>query len=353
MLLNIWYSTPIMVTEISLRPIKQSLAWILVLIVFSVGRLNLILANSIEGISDVECIKVLEEDRESFSSERYEFVKLNTLDILQVFPPNHYSYVFIGSSLTPEAAFMRELSRLRSEIHSVNIPLSSPSQVLNQNDLDQAREQIISHFDKFLPQSFLSSEKTIVLGDITISGASLENAAIALAYYLSQKGFRNQISLFTYSSLFSEEYLSRWQRRAQLKTKIPLYIFKTFLGRDTWGQLWRQYGKFYFYPSLEEYVPPQGPLVGFARLRNLIREFIDQDTGIPSALLKVYSGNVTITSMDANTLIATLSPKANLAAIAVKDGVTLSREDLQKRFPNKPFREILPLLLQEGFELLK
>ncbi|MBK9041414.1 MAG: hypothetical protein IPL83_20040 [Bdellovibrionales bacterium] len=187
-------------------------------------------------------------------------------------------YIFIGSSLTPEYAFIEEYRETHPEIIAVNIPLSSPLGPPKYSDLADSEPQIIEHFDRFIPKEILATERTLVVIDYTISGASLLDGSLRLAYYLKLTKRENPIFMVAFRPCYLEWMIVSWKKLlAPLLPPLETFDSPVVPGRGgAWPTFWRKYGKFRFSTD-QGYTAPEGPFPAFLQLRKQIKRYLDED----------------------------------------------------------------------------
>lgn len=213
-----------------------------------------------------------------FSRREYELSQIFPHYLFQRFPPKNHVYIFIGSSLTPEYAFVEEYRETHPEIMAVNIPLSSPLGPPKYSDLADSEPQIIEHFDRFLNKENLATGRTLVVIDYTISGSSLLNSGLRLAYYLKMTKLENPIIMVAFKPNFLEGMIASW--KGLLAPLLPpLETFNSPVVPDRggyWPTYWRKYGKFRFSTD-QGYTAPEGPFPEFLQLRKQIKRYLDED----------------------------------------------------------------------------
>lgn len=214
----------------------------------------------------------------TFMRSDYELTRVFPQFLFQRFSPENHIYVFIGSSLTPEYAFMEEYRETHPEIIAVNIPLSSPIHPPSHSDLVDSEEQIVEHFDRFLNKENLATGRTLVVIDYTISGSSLLNSGLRLAYYLKMTKLENPIIMIAFKPNFLEEMIASW-KGLFAPLLPPLETFNSPVVPDRggyWPTYWRKYGKFRFSTD-QGYTAPEGPFPEFLQLRKQIKRYLDED----------------------------------------------------------------------------
>lgn len=222
-----------------------------------------------------------------FSRREYELIQIFPNYLFQRFPPKNHVYIFIGSSLTPEYAFVEEYRETHPEIIAVNIPLSSPLGPPKYSDLADSEEQILEHFDMFLTKENLAAGRSLVVIDYTISGGSLLNGGLRLAYYLKMRKLENLIIMIAFIPNFLEEMIASW--KGLLAPLLPpLETFNSPVVPDRFGKwptYWRKYGKFQFSTD-QGYTAPEGPFPAFLQLRMQIKRYLDEDVVLARSPIK-------------------------------------------------------------------
>lgn len=216
-----------------------------------------------------------------FSRREYELIQIFPNYLFQRFPPKNHVYIFIGSSLTPEYAFIEEYRETHPEIIAVNIPLSSPLGPPKYSDLADSEPQIIEHFDRFIPKKILATERTLVVIDYTISGASLLDGSLRLAYYLKLTKRENPIFMVAFRPCYLEWMIASWKKLlAPLLPPLETFDSPVVPGRGgAWPTFWRKYGKFRFLTD-QGYTAPEGPFPAFLQLRKQIKRYLDEDVAL-------------------------------------------------------------------------
>lgn len=210
-----------------------------------------------------------------FRQDQYDQTRILPLALLQSYPPRSHIYVFVGSSLIPEYAFFKTYMKDHPEVAAINLPFSSAQGVPTHVEFTERRIRLDEHISRFLKPDALKSGRTIVVIDYTISGISLFQAGLAVAYHLKNVGLENKIIMMAFQPLFVDTLVQRG--RAIFSPLVPpMLIFENSEVHSRGGHFpvqWREYGHF----NLGRKFELEGPFPNFSVLMNYMSYYLKRD----------------------------------------------------------------------------
>lgn len=151
-----------------------------------------------------------------FSDQLIEEVQAVNSHLLRKFPPNKYTYIFVGRSLS--------LNRLILEIKgypSVELPFSGANlhETISDENRSKFKIRLRQHFEDHLPSLFQIKPSGLVLVDFMSSGSSLRRAELEVNAF-----YNGLIPIKTYSVTRHRVLFNGFSSGYRLSRESRLYI---------------------------------------------------------------------------------------------------------------------------------